>query len=218
MDSYLKALEAAILQYVGSPVLSRLRADPANALQPSRQLVEATILFTDIRSLNDISRNMSQEKLFDDLNAYFERMSEVIIRNSGFVDSLIGDSILAIFGIGNGHHADDACNAAVECLRSLEEFNMGRDSSAKFETGIGINSGNVLLGNIGSKHKLKFTAVGDSVNLASRMESLTKEYRKPILISEYTKKLLTKDFIIEELDGISVAGLDRKLIIYSLQA
>ena len=122
MDSYLKALEAAILQYVGSPVLSRLRADPANALQPSRQLVEATILFTDIRSLNDISRNMSQEKLFDDLNAYFERMSEVIIRNSGFVDSLIGDSILAIFGIANDHHADDACAAAVECLESLCVF------------------------------------------------------------------------------------------------
>ena len=98
-------------------------------------------------------------------------MSDVIVRNNGFVDSLIGDSIFAIFGIVNGHHADDACNAAVECLRSLEEFNMGRDSHAKFETGIGINSGKVMLGNIGSKHKLKFTAVGDNVNLASRMES-----------------------------------------------
>jgi class 3 adenylate cyclase len=168
MGTYIEALEAAIQQYVGQPVLNRLRADPANALQLSRQLVEATILFTDIRSLNDISKGIPQEKLFDDLNVYFERMSEVIIRNNGFVDSLIGDSILAVFGIVNGYHADDACNAAVECLRSLEEFNAGRDSSAKFETGIGINSGKVMLGNIGSKHKLKFTAVGDNVNLASR--------------------------------------------------
>ena len=218
MDSYLKTLEAAVQQYVGSPVLNRLRADPANALQLSRQLVEVTILFTDIRSLNDISRNTPQDNLFDDLNVYFERMSEAIIRNNGFVDSLIGDSIFAIFGIVNGHHADDACNAAVECLRSLEEFNMGRDSRAKFETGIGINSGKVMLGNIGSKHKLKFTAVGDNVNLASRVESLTKEYRRPILITEYTKKLLTLDFETTELDGISIRGLDRKLIIYSIQA
>jgi adenylate cyclase len=218
MGTYIEALEAAIQQYVGQPVLNRLRADPANALQLSRQLVEATILFTDIRSLNDISKGIPQEKLFDDLNVYFERMSEVIIRNNGFVDSLIGDSIFAIFGIVNGHHADDACNAAVECLRSLEEFNARRDSRAKFETGIGINSGKVMLGNIGSKHKLKFTAVGDNVNLASRMESLTKEYHRPIIITEYTKKLLTIDFKIKELDGISVIGLDRKLIVYSLQA
>jgi adenylate cyclase len=217
MESYLKALEAAILQYVGSPVLDRLRADPANALQLSRQLVDATILFTDIRSLNDLLKDIPEEKLFDDLNVYFERMSEVIVRNNGFVDSLIGDSIFAIFGISSSHHADDACNAAVECLKSLDKFNMGHESLAKFEMGIGINSGKVMLGNIGSKYKLKFTAMGDNVNLASRMEGLTKEYHRPIMLTEYTKELLTIGFNTRELDAISVIGLDRKLTVYSLE-
>jgi adenylate cyclase len=218
MESYLKALEAAILQYVGSPVLDRLRADPANALQLSRQLVEATILFTDIRSLDDLRKDIPEEKLFDDLNVYFERMSEVIIRNNGFVDSLIGDSIFAIFGISNSRHADDACKAAVECLKSLDKFNMKLESRAKLEMGIGINSGKVMLGNIGSKYKLKFTVMRDNVNLASRMEGLTKEYHRPILLTEYTKELLTIGFNTRELDAISVIGLDRKLAVYSLEA
>lgn len=96
-------------------------------------------------------------------------MSEIINRYNDFIDSLIGDAIFAVFGISNGHHADDACNAALECLRSLDELNMRLDSQFKLDLGIGINSGKVILGNIGSKYRLKFTALGDAVNLASTL-------------------------------------------------
>jgi adenylate cyclase len=137
-------------------------------------------------------------------------MSEIIIRYNGFVDSLNGDAIFAVFGISNNRHADDACNAAIECLRSLDEFNMS--------VGIGINSGKVILGNIGSKYKLKFTAVGHNVNLAARMESETAKYQCPILLTEYTKQLLTMEFNIKELERISVKGLGGQLMVYSLQA
>jgi len=218
MESYVKELEEAILQYVGSPVLSRLKADPTNALKLSRQLVDATMLFMDLRSFPQSSKNVLPDKLLDNLNIYFEKMSEIIIRYNGFVDSLIGDAIFAVFGISNNRHADDACNAAIECLRSLDEFNMRLDSRSKFSVGIGINSGKVILGNIGSKYKLKFTAVGDNVNLAARMESETAKYQCPILLTEYTKQLLTMEFNIKELERISVKGLEGQLIVYSLQA
>ena len=218
MESYVKALEEAILQYVGSPVLNRLKADPTNALKLSRQLVDATMLFMDLRSIPQSSKNVLPDKLLDNLNIYFEKMSEIIIRCNGFVDSLRGDTIFAVFGISNNRHADDACNAAIECLRSLDEFNMRLDSRSKFNVGIGINSGKVILGNIGSKYKLKFTAVGDNVNLAARMESETAKYQCPILLTEYTKQLLTMEFNIKELERISVKGLEGQLIVYSLQA
>jgi len=218
MESYIKALEEAILQYVGSTVLNRLKADPTNALKLSWQSVDATMLFMDLYSFSQISKRFPPDKVLDYLNIYLERMSEIIIRYNGFVDSIIGDAIFAVFGISNNRHADDACNAAIECLRSLDEFNMRLDSSFKFDVGIGINSGKVMLGNIGSKYKLKFTALGDNVNLASRMESETAKYQCPILLTEYTKQLLTMDFNITELERISVKGVEGKLIIYSLKA
>jgi len=218
MESYVKALEEAILQYVGSPVLNRLKADPTNALKLSRQLVDATMLFMDLRSFSQLSKNVLPDKLLDYLNIYLERMSEIIIRYNGFVDSIIGDEIFAIFGISNNHHADDACNAAIECLRSLDEFNMRLDSRPIFDAGIGINSGKVTLGNIGSKYKLKFTALGDMVNMGARMESLTTKYQCHIVLTEYTKKLLTMDFNITELERVFTKGLEGKLIVYSLQA
>jgi adenylate cyclase len=218
MESYVKELEEAILQYVGSPVLNRLKADPTNALKLGGKLVDATMLFMDLRSIPQSSKNVLPDKLLDNLNIYFEKMSEIIIRCNGFVDSLRGDTIFAVFGISNNRHADDACNAAIECLRSLDEFNMRLDSRSKFSVGIGINSGKVILGNIGSKYKLKFTAVGDNVNLAARMESETAKYQCPILLTEYTKQLLTMEFNIKELERISVKGLEGQLIVYSLQA
>jgi len=217
MKSYVKALEEAILQYVGSPVLNRLKADPSNALKLSRQSIDATMLFMDLHSFSQISMRVPQDKVLDYLNIYLERMSEIIIRYNGFVDSLIGDEIFAIFGINNNRHADDACNAALECLRSLGEYNMRLDSHLKLDVGIGINSGKVILGNIGSKYRLKFTALGDAVNLASRTESETTKYQCPILLTEFTKQLLTMEFNIKELDRISVKGLEDQLIIYSLQ-
>jgi len=218
MESYVKALEEAILQYVGSPVINRLKADPSNALKLSRQSIDATMLFMDLHSFSQISMRVPQDKVLDYLNIYLERMSEIIIRYNGFVDSLIGDEIFAIFGISNNHHADDACNAALECLKSLDEFNMRLDSHLKLDVGIGINSGKVILGNIGSKYRLKFTALGDNVNLASRMESETAKYQCPILLTEFTKQLLTLEFNIKELERISVKGLEGQLIIYSLKA
>ena len=218
MESYVKALEEAILQYVGLPVLNCLKADPTNALKLSRQLVDATMLFMDLRSFPQSSKNVLPDKLLDYLNIYFGKMSEIIIRYNGFVDSLRGDGIFAVFGISNNHHADDACNAAIECLRSLDEFNMRLGSRSKFNVGIGVNSGKVILGNIGSKYKLEFTAVGDNVNLAARMESETAKYQCPILLTEYTKQLLTMEFNIKELERISVKGLEGQLMVYSLQA
>jgi adenylate cyclase len=218
MESYVKVLEEAILRYVGEPVLNRIKQDQEDALELNRVLVDATILFMDIRSFTQFLGKMSPDTLLDDLNLYFGMMSEIITRHHGFVDSLMGDAIFAIFGISGPHHADDACNAAMECLRSLEKFNKGRDSKFQFDIGIGINSGKVTIGNVGSKFKLKFTAVGDMVNLASRMEGLTGEYKCHIVLTEYTRNLLSQDFPARKLERVSAKGMDGQLMIYSLEA
>jgi len=217
MREYVEVLEEAIEQYVGLPVLDRLRADPQKALILYQESIEATMLFMDVRSFSQYSQKLTLDSLMSELNNYLAKMSEIIIRHHGFIDSLIGDEIFAIFGIAGDHHADDACNTAVECLTTLETYNKRADSKVPFEIGIGINSGKVVLGNIGSKYKLKFTAIGDNVNLAARMERLTAQYKCNIILTENTMKLVTMDFQTRELDTVYAKGLEGKLNIYSLQ-
>ena len=218
MKEYVEALEEAIAQYVGLPVLKRLRADPQKALVLYQESIEATMLFMDVRSFSQYAQKLTLDSLMSELNNYLAKMSEIIIRHHGFIDSLIGDEIFAIFGISSDHHADDACNTAVECLNTLETYNKRPDSKVPFEIGIGINSGKVVLGNIGSKYKLKFTAIGDNVNLAARMERTTAQYKCNAIITENTMKLITMDFQTRELDTIDVKGLEGKLSIYALEA
>jgi adenylate cyclase len=126
-------------------------------------------------------------------------------------------TIFAIVGISSDNHADDACNAALECLNALGVSNMRPDKKG-LDIGIGINSGKVILGNIGSKYRLKFTAIGDNVNLAARMESSSLQYKCNIILTENTRKLLTKGFNIKELDRVTVKGIEGQLIVYSLHA
>jgi adenylate cyclase len=216
MNSYVQVLEEAIKQYNGMLVLDRIKSDPASALELNQQNIIATLLFTDVRSFSQITRNISPDIIVSELNNFLSLMSEIIIRNNGFIDSFIGDAIFAIFGISSDRHAEDACSAALECISSLKIFNKRPESKFPFEIGIGINSGIVILGNIGSKYKLKFTAIGDMVNLASRMESLTRQYKCNIILTESTRKLLTSKYNVRELDKISVEGLKANLAIFTL--
>ena len=217
MKSYVELLEEAIEQYVGPPVLARMKTDPASALALSHQTVDATLLFMDVRSFSQASKSLSLEDLISELNNYHALVSEVLVRHHGFIDSLIGDEVFAIFGISNDRHADDACSAAVECLAALAVLNKRPEAKVPFNVGIGINSGKVVLGNIGSKYKLKFTAIGDNVNLAARMERSTAEYKCNIILTEHTRKLLTLNYNTRELDSVSVKGMEAPLTVYSLE-
>ncbi|MFW6137642.1 MAG: adenylate/guanylate cyclase domain-containing protein [Spirochaetota bacterium] len=180
---------------------------------------EVSILFSDIRSFTSISEKLSAEEIVNSLNTYFNVMVTIIIQHKGIIDKFIGDSIMAIFG-APVLHADDPQQSVLtglQMLQALERFNREQKSSGRpiFKIGIGINTGEVVVGNIGSTQKLDYTCVGDSVNLASRLEGLTKIYGVPIIISEYTKNRITDGNIpMREIDSVRVKGKREPVKIY----
>jgi adenylate cyclase len=217
MKPYIELLEDAVEQYVGAPVLQRIRTDPSNALAVSQQVVEVTVFFMDLRSFSQWTKGMSPEEIAFELNNYLATVSEILVRHNAYIDSLIGDEVFAIFGLSGTHHADDACSAALECLAALEALNKRPNAKVSLDVGIGINSGKVMLGNIGSRHKLKFTAIGDNVNLGARMERSSAQYGCHVVLTDTSRKLLTLRFETREIDTVSVKGMDAPLLVYSLE-
>jgi adenylate cyclase len=179
--------------------------------------MEVTVFFSDVRSFSEASKGMSPSELAVELNNYLATVCEILLRHDAFIDSLIGDEIFAVFGLSSTHHADDACSAALECRDAVATLNKRPAVKAPFDVGIGINSGRAMVGNIGSRYKLKFTAIGDSVNLGARMEGSTAQYGCKIILTEYTKELLSKGFTVRELDTVVVKGRAAPLAIYSLE-
>ena len=151
-----------------------------------------TILFSDIRDFTGISERLSPTEMLDTLNLYFTKMSAIIERHGGVVDKYIGDAIMALFGapLNHPHEADAAMSAALEMVEALDEFNQQREREgrATLRIGIGINTDRVVAGNMGSQSRLNYTVIGDGVNLASRLEGLTKntEYNARIIIGAAT--------------------------------
>ncbi len=178
----------------------------------------ATILFSDIRSFTSISEKLSAEELVTSLNTYFNIMVSIIIEHKGTIDKFIGDAIMAIFG-APVLHADDPLQAvltSLSMLDSLKSFNRNQTAAGKppFKIGIGLNTGEVVIGNIGSQQKLDYTCIGDTVNLASRLEGLTKLYGAPIIISEYTYKECNSEIMAREIDSVRVKGKVKPVKIY----
>jgi len=169
-----------------------------------------TILFSDIRSFTSIAERLSAEELVISLNTYFNIMVGIIIKHKGIIDKFIGDAIMSIFGAPVLHEDDplQAVLTGLEMLDSLDGFNrkqvkMGRPI---FKIGIGLNTGDVVVGNIGSTQKLEYTCIGDEVNLANRLEGLTKMYGIPIIISEFTLAQTKGGVRAREIDSVRVKG------------
>lgn len=169
-----------------------------------------TILFSDIRSFTTISERLSAEELVISLNTYFNIMVGIIIEHKGIIDKFIGDAIMSIFGAPVLHEDDplQAVLTGLEMLESLEGFNRKQTKMGRpiFRIGIGLNTGEVVVGNIGSTQKLDYTCIGDAVNLASRLEGLTKMYGVPIIISEFTHTRTQDGIRAREIDSVRVKG------------
>jgi class 3 adenylate cyclase len=174
-------------KYVPKDVIERFFASPEKMLVGENR--KLSILFSDIRSFTTISEGMAPNDLVNSLNRYFSGQVDIIYNRKGVVDKYIGDAIMAFWGAPEKHD-DDALQsvlAGLDMIEALSSFNANQRKLNKpeFYIGIGINFGEVTVGNIGSERKMDYTVIGDSVNLASRMEGLTKTYRAELLITEY---------------------------------
>lgn len=175
-----------------------------------------TILFVDIRSFTTLSEQLTPKENFDFLNAYLQEMEPVIRAHHGFVDKFIGDSIMALFP----HRPEDAIEAALEMRRVLEVFNRRLEADGKpaIDTGAGIHTGNLMLGVVGGSGRMETTVISDAVNLASRLEGLTRTYNCPVIVSESAIKALDFSYLYSThfIDEVYVKGRSGSVKIYTI--
>jgi len=180
----------------------------------------ATILFSDVRGFTTITEALGAQGTVALLNEYFTLMVDCIQREEGMLDKFIGDAVMAAFGIPIGHEddADRAVRTAIAMIRELWAWNKGRVNEGKMavDIGIGLNTDNVVSGNIGSKKRMDYTIIGDGVNLAARLESACKQYGTHILVSEFTYKALKATYFSRELDLVVVKGKTKPVAIYEI--
>ncbi len=208
-------------RYVSPAILSELEKGLDEALSGrTGSRVELTILFSDIRGFTDISEKLPPEKVVELLNIYFDHIVEVIFQKGGTIDKFIGDAILAFWGapVRMQDHAKRAVECALQIRRSIKELNIKLSNLGlpQIQSGIGINTAEVVLGNVGSKKRMDYTIIGDGVNLASRLEGLTKFYGAEIIISESTAERLEGGFILRPLDLVRVKGKRKPIRIYQV--
>jgi len=225
------ALEAAIAhrresrirnifqKYVPAPVIERFFASPEQMLVGEDRSL--AVLFSDIRNFTDLSQWMRPHEVVEFLNQYFGRMADAVFRHEGVVDKYIGDALMAFFGAPapDSRSAYHAAAAAFDMLRELEDFNGQRTRAGlgPIGIGIGVNYGSMTIGNIGSDRKMDYTVIGDMVNLASRIEGLTKYYHEPLIVSETVKELVSGDFPCRLIDRTRVKGRETEEAIYAMR-
>jgi len=168
-----------------------------------------------------LAQEVSPDDLVSLLNEYLETMSEAILAHDGAIDKYMGSTIMALWGIyGHETHPSDACKCALDCLDRLKVINsrFAKDGDKSLRLRIGINTGWVMLGNIGSAKRFSLTVMGDNVNLTSRLEGANKGYGTQILISEFTRKELDEGFSLREVDAVRVKGKGKPVSLFSLES
>lgn len=213
-----KRVRTTMSRYMSKEVADQLLEGNTNTLGGSAN--EVTVLFSDIRSFTSLSEELGARETVTMLNEYFSEMADVVSQHHGMLDKYIGDSIMAVFGapFSSGSDADNAVNAAIHMMIKLKELNAARQSKKlhRIDIGIGLSSGEVVVGNIGSPKRMDFTVIGDTVNLASRLESANKIYGSQILISESTKNGLMDKHLFREVDSVRVKGQNRPVAVYEV--
>ncbi len=207
-------------RYVSRDVFQQLLSDPALAELGGRRR-EMTVLFSDIRGFTAHSEKGEAEDIVATLNEYFSRMVDIVFKHQGTLDKFVGDMVMALFGapLNDPSHADHAVEAALEMVAELRALNAGWTAEGKppLDIGIGINSGDMIAGNIGSRAIMSYTVIGDAVNLGSRLESLNKEYGTRIIISDATRLRLNGAYTIRPLGDVVVKGKTKPVAIFEVQ-
>lgn len=215
-----KRMKTTMYRYMTPGVAERVMALGEDSLMVGERK-DVTILFSDIRGYTTLTENLEASEVVSLLNDYFETMVEAVFNFEGTLDKFIGDALMAVFGAPlplTENHALMAVQSALDMRRRLAEFNRDRltESQPQIHIGIGISSGEVVSGNIGSQKRMDYTVIGDGVNVSSRLESITKEYGCDIVLSEYTYELCRDHIHVRELDRIRVKGKNKPISIYEL--
>jgi len=217
LNQNLTSLNTAYERFVPRQFLELLNKESIVDVQLGDQIQrEMSVLFTDIRSFTSLSESMSPADNFRFINSYLMRMEPIILENNGFIDKYIGDAIMALFP----GKADDAVEAGVAMLRSLVEYNQFRQNTGyqPIEIGIGINTGSLILGTVGGTNRMDGTVISDAVNLASRIEGLTKTFKVPLLITEQTASRLTNldRYAMRVIGRVTVKGKKAAVMVYEV--
>ncbi|NEQ36742.1 MAG: GAF domain-containing protein [Okeania sp. SIO3I5] len=212
-----KRMKNTMYRYMTPEVAEQVMALGEDALLEGERK-EVTILFSDIRGYTTITENLEASEVVKLLNQYFETMVEAVFNHEGTLDKFIGDALMAVFGapLSLENHALMAVKTALDMRRRLREFNLSRPDETQFKIGIGISSGEVVSGNIGSQKRMDYTVIGDGVNLSSRLEAITKQYGCDIILSEFTYQLCRDHILVRELDKVRVKGKQKAVSIYEL--
>jgi class 3 adenylate cyclase len=216
-ESRLVQLNQAFYRFVPSQFLQFLERESIVDVQLGDSVQkEMSVLFADIRDFTTLSESMSPEDNFQFINAYLSRMEPIVLAHQGFIDKYIGDAIMALFGNG----ADDAVRAGIAMLHELTEYNQHRANSgyAPIQIGIGINTGSLMLGTVGGQNRMDSTVISDAVNLASRLEGLTKKYRVNLLMSHHTFSQLkdSQKYGFRIIDRVRVKGKSTAVSVYEV--
>ncbi|MFP5379021.1 MAG: adenylate/guanylate cyclase domain-containing protein, partial [Vicinamibacteria bacterium] len=206
-------------RFVSKDVFDQLMADPSRAaLGGTRR--DMSVLFSDVRGFTALTERGEPEAIVAQLNEYFSRMVAVVFAHRGTVDKFVGDLVMALFGapLDDEAHADHAVETALAMSAALDALNAGWAAAGRptLDIGIGINSGEMVAGNIGSESIMSYTVIGDHVNLAARLESLNKDYGSRIIISEHTRARLRGRYDIRPLGEVTVKGKSRPVTIYQV--
>jgi len=212
-------IKAMFSTYVNPSVVDELILNP-DKLKLGGERRELTVLFSDIEGFTTISEGMSPEQLVGLLNEYLSAMTEIVFRNNGTLDKYEGDAVMAFRGapIPQAHHALAACLSALQMEEKLVSIRAVWKQQGKpaLNMRIGINTGEMVVGNLGGMGKFDYTVIGDSVNLASRLEGANKQYKTKIMVSERTYELVKDKILGRELDLIAVKGRSAPLKIFEL--
>jgi adenylate cyclase len=213
-----RLVKKAFKQYMSPALVEELVKHPEN-LRLGGEKKELSVLFSDIRDFTSISEKLAPDMLVSLLNVYLSAMTNIIMDNKGLVDKFIGDAIMAVYGapIPFEDHPQSACTTAVKMIQAIGGLMPAwhEQGFPDFQIGVGINTGEMIAGNMGSEDRFDYTVMGDSVNLASRLEGLNKAYGTSIIVSEFTASKI-EGFTLRELDMVRVKGKAKPVRIYEL--
>lgn len=213
-------IQTLMAKYVSSDVMNAILKDIEGAKLGGKR-AEITVLFADIRNFTAISESLEPEKVSSILNTYFSKIVPIILKNNGMINKFMGDAVLAVFGapVENDDHPKDALKCALEIMEKLNQLQQiwKKEGKPHIDIGIGINTGVAFVGNIGCEDRLEYTVIGDTVNIAYRLDSLNKQLNTKLLISSYTYEKIKDIVNVNKIENIVLKGKTDSINVYEVK-